>query len=257
MENKLATVGNVGIMSPEQVDLLKKQIAKDATDDELKLFLYHVNRTKLDPFSKQIYFQKRNTKNGPQVIMMTSIDGARVIAQRTGQYGGVSETFYNGGKTLYQCIEEGLKQPTTAEIIVYKVMNENVIETRASASFEEYYPKGTENMQVKMPFLMLGKVAEMLALRKAFPMDLSGLYIAEEMNQTENVYTEYVKAKYITDEDKEELKKFILKVQNTYKRELWLNKLNTKLTLEEGEELLNKIKRETPQTTNKTGETNG
>jgi len=46
-------------------------------------------------------------------------------------------------------------------------------------------------------------------------------------------------------------------VQNTYKRELWLNKLNTKLTLEEGEELLNKIKRETPQTTNKTGETNG
>jgi hypothetical protein len=82
----------------DQVELVKSQIAPEATVDELKLFLYQAQRTGLDALSRQIYCIHRNVKtaNGwsKKMTIQTSIDGFRVIAERSGNYGGQSEPVF-------------------------------------------------------------------------------------------------------------------------------------------------------------------
>ena len=157
-------------ITPEQVDLIKSQIAVGATDDELRLFLYVADKSGLDPLTKQIYFIKR----GGRMTIQTAIDGFRAIADRTGQYSSSDEPVF---------VEEGNK-PVKATVTVGKIVQGVVGKFTATARWSEYYPeKGQTFMWDKMPHTMLGKCAEALALRKAFPAQLSGLYTGDEMDQ--------------------------------------------------------------------------
>ena len=63
-----------------------------------------------------------------------------------------------------------------------------VCDFTATAKWDQYIPKKKDGsisspLWVKMPNLMLGKCAEALALRKAFPAVMIGLYVPEEMGQ--------------------------------------------------------------------------
>ena len=71
---------------------------------------------------------------------------------------------------------------------MYKIVNGVRCGFTASARMSEYRPKDSNMafMWNKMPKLMLGKCAESLALRKAFPNELSGTYTNEEMEQAED-----------------------------------------------------------------------
>ena len=157
-------------ITPAQVDLIKSQIAKGATDDELKLFLHVADKSGLDPLSRQIYFIKRSGK----MTIQTGIDGFRAVADRTGQYVGSSDPVF----------EENGEIPSKATVTVNKVVGGIVGNFTATARWEEYYPGKSQGfMWDKMPHTMLGKCAEALALRKAFPAQLSGLYTGDEMDQ--------------------------------------------------------------------------
>ena len=182
----------------EQIALIKSQIAPKATDSELQLFLYQAKRTGLDPLTRQIYAIHRACKeniNGAWVwvnkmSIQTSIDGFRVIAERSGDYAGQDEPIFT---------EEGAKL-ISCKVTVYRFRNDVRYPAAVGVAYwSEYVQTDKENnpsgLWKKMPHTMLAKVAEALALRKAYPQDLSGLYTSDEMNQADEIKTDSAEPK--------------------------------------------------------------
>lgn len=159
------------LLSEQRIELLSKTIANGAPPLEFEMFIAICNRTRLDPFARQIGFIKR----GDKWMAQTFIDGFRTVADRTGCYAGSDDPVYD---------TEAEDHPNKATVTVWKIVDGQRVPFTASARWKEYLPAEKQaHMWRKMPYLMLGKCAEALALRKAFPQDLSGLYTDDEMAQ--------------------------------------------------------------------------
>ena len=157
--------------SPEKIQLLKDTVCKGASDAELEMFLHICKHTGLDPFMKQIYSIPR----GGQRTTQTSIDGFRLIAERTGRYSpGKESTFVYNEQNMI----------VSATSYVRKMTADGTWHDVAATAYMSEF-RGSTPFWTKMPHVMLAKVAEAVALRKAFPADLSGIYTTEEMDQAE------------------------------------------------------------------------
>lgn len=168
--------------SNEEITLLKNTICPPSTtDSELKVFLAVCERKRLDPFQKQIYLTKRFDKRQGKEVMtiISSIDGYRAIASRSDVYAGCDDIVFDS--------EE---RPRKATCTVYKIVKGIRCPFVATVRWMQFVPPaGSDFMWQKMPNVMLGKVAEAHALRKAFPEDLSGIYIEDEMQGDSEVVT--------------------------------------------------------------------
>lgn len=170
------------VFSDDQRALIRDAYTNGASDEEFAVLMEIARARQLNPLLRQIHFVKRwdSEKRREVWSAQVSIDGLRSIAERTGVYAGQDEPEFieNPDGTLRAC-----------KVRVYR----RDWGTRAAvgvAYYEEFVQKTREGkpnrMWAQMPRVMLSKVAESIALRKAFPEDAGGLYTPEEMGQADN-----------------------------------------------------------------------
>lgn len=185
---KLPTSGDFQAWTPAERALVEAIGLKGAPRPTIEAFLHHCARTGLDPVARQIYAIKRWSKqHGEKWDIQVSIDGARLIAERSGQYRGQTAPQWTADGVTWVDVWISKEPPAAARVGVYR---EGFAEPMvAVATMDQYRPAGKAPLWEKMPALMVAKCAEALALRKAFPQDLSGLYTSEEMDQASEPMT--------------------------------------------------------------------
>jgi len=166
----------------KQLSALKQLGLQEASAGDLGVFLHFCQRTGLDPFARQIYMIGR----AGRFTIQASIDGLRLVAQRSGKYGGQTPTFWCGEDGVWVDVWLEKTPPAAAKVGIYhQDWREPLWATAKFDSYAVQYSGKLSGLWAKMPDLMIAKCAEALALRKAFPQDLSGIYSSEEMEQME------------------------------------------------------------------------
>lgn len=147
---------------------------------DVAVFFHQAKRTGLDPFNREIYMITRKGKP----TIQTGIDGFYKIANRAaranGGTWGIPETLWCGEDGQWRDVWLSKKAPAAAKVTVERDGSKFTV----VAVTEEYKAQGP--LWEKMPARMVAKCAEALAIRKAFPGDLSGLYTSEEMMQADS-----------------------------------------------------------------------
>jgi phage recombination protein Bet len=209
-QNQQTPVPN--FLSKEEEDLLKRTILKTFAEDEQQTFLRICQRTRLDPFTKQIYATRRYTKvrddgtgemrKVPTLVPVTGIVGLTAVADRTGHYNGC-EAFWCGPDGVWKSEWVSDEFPTAAKCIVYHKLRDKpeVAIARWASYAGQTYNYSTKQWEVsdfwaKMPDWMILKCAKAAALRGAFPDPMSNVYIREELdsNITDAEETESIPA---------------------------------------------------------------
>lgn len=208
-ELAIPTTGDWGDWNPQQramcefMGLVKKQGDQmvPAPEGIRAAFIYEVHRTGLDPMAHQIYA----AEIGGKWTILVGIDGLRLIAQRSKEYQGQEAPEWSDGTFVDQIVPVLLPDGT-----VFMVDDRIVTKTERVYNWQELWleterPKiarvrvwrkgfkepstglatwqaygKTSGQWVDNGPHMLAKCAEALALRKAFPLETSGLYIPEE-----------------------------------------------------------------------------
>jgi len=196
------------VFDDARVEILKTTIMPKSSDAELDFFMIVCRRTGLDPFARQIHAVKRGSYQGKgrdrkwvdKWVYQVAIDGFRLIAERTGKYRGQTVPMFCGDDGVWKEVWLSREAPRACKVGVLRSDFDQPL--YAIALWDEYvqlvdrYEDGPDgqaqsvgkkpnSMWASKPCIMLAKVAEALALRKAFPQELSGIYSDDEMGKAD------------------------------------------------------------------------
>lgn len=183
----------------DEARLIREQLAPKASDAEIRVFLALCQRLDLDPFARQIYLVGRwDSRAGREIFApQVSIDGFRLVAQRTGEYAGQAGPEWCSADGVWRDVWLSDAPPAAARVGVYrKGWAAPLYRVALWSEFQQTKKDGKPSgLWAKMPSVMLAKCAEMQALRAAFPNELSGVYGVEELAQA----TPVVEAEIVDD----------------------------------------------------------
>jgi len=175
--------------TPEEIALIHRTFMAEASKDDVALFIATCERTGLDPFARQIMASSRNSqRDGKWVTLWTwlvTIDGLRKIAVDSGDYEGQEGPWWCGEDGIWH---EVWTKPTpcfAAKVLVHR----KGFRTGLSgiAKYGSYVQKKKDgqpnNVWQNLGDHMTAKCAEALALRRAYPNEMAGLYTSDEMAQ--------------------------------------------------------------------------
>lgn len=176
-----------------QVRALTHMGVEHATPADLAIFMHQCKRTGLDPFARQIHMIGRNTKNQKtqnwetKFTIQTGIDGYRVIARRAAGREGYSyeDSQWCGADGQWRDVWLEDTAPVAARVVVVREGRRFPAVARYKAYVQTKRDGSPNSIWAQRDAEQLEKCAEALALRKAFPQDLSGIYVDDEMRQAD------------------------------------------------------------------------
>lgn len=178
-KNAALVVRPEDIWTPDEIDTIKKTVAKDANNEELKMFLSLAAGYGLNPLAHEIWFTLMRGR--PTII--TARDGYLKIALNDKHFRGIqSDAVYAGDKFLkdeagvhhvYNLTNRG--KIVGAYAIVYR--DDRDVPAYFFAPMQDY----NRNAEVwrSYPHTMIIKVAEAAALKRAFA--INGMVTQEEI----------------------------------------------------------------------------
>lgn len=188
--------------TPEQVQLLKNTIAKGTTDEEFSLFMTVAMQMELNPFLRQIHAVRRWDPEQERMVMQiqTGIDGYRLMAERSGVYGGQEGPWWCGDDGQWVDVWLAKVAPAAAKVVVHRTDKPRPF--IAIALWTEYAQTKKDGtltaMWRKRGPGQLAKCAEALAFRRAFPIEIGGgAHVDVEMDYIEAEAVEHPQPQFV------------------------------------------------------------
>lgn len=201
---RLAITDDQDYWTTQQYAGLKALGITGATEGDLAVFFHQCRRTRLDPFSRQIYLIGRRTKERWQdergvwqerwvnkQTIQVGIDGFRVmrdrVAERTRSLAEFEDTVWYDADGREHKVWLADEPPVACKVVLVKhdlatgrtLRFPAVLRTK---SYMQVNAKGEPVSQWKTQAEhMIEKCCEAFSTRRAYPNDFSGIYLEEEM----------------------------------------------------------------------------